>query len=69
MSKKYKKTCTYLNYVEQLLISVSTVIGCVSISGIALLVCVPVDITSSAVGIKIWGISAESRKRRKSMKK
>ena len=29
MSKKYKKTCKYLNYVQHLLILVSTVTGCV----------------------------------------
>ena len=29
MSGKYKKTCKYLNYVEHLLILVSTVTGCV----------------------------------------
>ena len=43
----------YVNYVEHLLILVSRVTGCVSISAFALLVCVPVGITSSAVGIKI----------------
>ena len=53
MSKKYKKKCKYLNYVEQLLISVLTVTGCVSISEFASLVSVPVGITSSAVGINI----------------
>ena len=59
MSEKYKKTCKYLNYVEHLFILVSTVTGCVSISAFASLVCVPVGITSSAVGIKncaIWTI-------------
>ena len=40
-SGKHTKTCKYLNYVEHLLILVSTVTGCVSISGFALLVCVP----------------------------
>ena len=35
MSQKYKKTCTYLIYVEQLLILASTVTGCVSISSFA----------------------------------
>ena len=35
MSKKYKKTCKYLNYVEHLFILVSTVTGCVSISAFA----------------------------------
>ena len=42
MSEKYKKTCKYLNYVEHLLILVSTVTGCVSISAFTSLVCVPV---------------------------
>ena len=37
-NEKYKKTCKYLNYVEHLLILVSTVIGCVSFSSLASLV-------------------------------
>ena len=56
MSEKYKKTCKYLNYVEHLLILVSTIICCVSISAFASLVCVPVGITSSAVGLNIYAI-------------
>ena len=35
MSEKYKKTCRYLDYVKHLLILVSTVTGCVSISAFA----------------------------------
>ena len=46
MSKKYKKTCKYLSYIEHLLILVSTVTGYVSISAFASLVCVPLDIIS-----------------------
>ena len=53
MSEKYKKTCKYLNNFENLLTLASTVSGCVSISEIALLVCVPLGFTSFAVGIKI----------------
>ena len=49
MSKKYKKTCKYLNYSENLLLLASTITGCVSVSAFASLVCVPVGITSSAV--------------------
>ena len=45
MIEKYNKTCKYLNYVEHLLILVSTVTGCVSISGFRV-------ITSYAIGIK-----------------
>ena len=58
MSEKYKKTCKYLNYVEHLPILVSTVTCCVSISAFASLVCVPVSITTSSVGIKICTINA-----------
>ena len=57
ISEKYKKTCKYLNYVEHLLILVSTVTGCVSISTFASVVCVPVGSMSSAVGIKICSIT------------
>ena len=52
MNKKYKTPCKYLNYVDNLLILVSTVTGCVSISVFASLVCVTVGITSSAIGLK-----------------
>ena len=44
-------TCKYLNYIEHLLILVSTAAGCISISAFASLVCV-VGTTSSAVGKK-----------------
>ena len=58
MSEKYKKTCKYLNYIEHLLILVSIGTGCVSISAFVSLVCVPVGITSSAVGLKICASNA-----------
>ena len=35
MSEKCKKTCKYLNYVEDLVILVLTVTGCVTISAFA----------------------------------
>ena len=69
MSEKYKKTCKYLNYVEHLLILASTVTGCVSVSSFPLLVCVPVGITSSAVGIKICAITAGIKKYKSIIKK
>ena len=49
MSKKLKKFCMTLNYIEYLLILASVVTGCVSISAFASLVGVPIGITSSAV--------------------
>ena len=53
MSKKYKKTYKYLNYVENLLILSLTNTGCVSIPVFFLSLCVSVCITISAIGIKI----------------
>ena len=47
MSDKYKKTCRYLNYVEHLLILISTITGCVSIYAFGSLVDILVAITSS----------------------
>ena len=69
MIGKYKKTCINLNYVENLFILVSTVTGCVSISAFGSLVRVPVGITSSAVGLKMFGITAGIKKYKSIIKK
>ena len=69
MSEKYKKTCKYLNYVELLLILVSTITGRASLSVFASLVCVPVSTTSSALGIKICAITAGIKKYNSIIKK
>ena len=69
MSEKYKRTCNYLSYVEHLLILVSIVTGYVSISAFASLVGVHVGITSSAVGIKIYAITAGIKKYKSILKK
>ena len=58
VSKKHKKACITLNYIEFLLILNSTVTGCISTSAFASLVGIPVGITSSAVELKIWVITA-----------
>ena len=58
MSKKHKKICTILNYIEHFLILASTITGCVSISAFASLVGIPIGITSSAIGLKICAITA-----------
>ena len=58
MSEKHSKICKYLNYVEHLLILALAIVGCISISAFASLVCVPVGITSSAIGINICAITA-----------
>ena len=69
MSEKYERTCKYLNHVGNFLISISIVTTCVSISVFTLLVCVPVGITSSAVGIKTCAIIAGIKKYKLIIKK
>ena len=53
MSKKHKKVCATVNYIDHFLI-----LGCVSISVFASLVGIPIGITSSAYGLKIRAIIA-----------
>ena len=60
--KSCKKTCKYLNYIDHLLVLVSTVTVSVSISTFASLACIPVGITSCVVGIKICAITAGIKK-------
>ena len=68
ISKKHKKLCKALNYIEQLLILASTIFGCDSISAFTSLIVIPIGIASSAVEIKTCAINAvikkyESRKK------
>ena len=46
MSKKHKKVCRVLNYIDPLLIGISTTTGCVSISAFTSLVGIPKGLTS-----------------------
>ena len=69
MSEKFKKTCKYLNYVENLLILSLAITACISISAFAWLVCVSVGITSSAMGIQICAINAGVEKYKSIIKK
>ena len=52
MSKKHKKVCTTLNYIEHFVILGSTITGCVFISTFASLVGIPIGILSSIIGLK-----------------
>ena len=61
--------CTTLNYIENFLILVSAVTGCVSISVFPSLVGIPIVITSSAVGLKICVITAAIKKQKPIIKK
>ena len=58
MSKKHKKTCTILHYIEHFLILASIITGCVSISAFASLTGIPIGITSSATELKIGAVTA-----------
>ena len=62
MSKRHKKVSATLNYIEQFLILASTITGCVSIFSFASLVSIPKEITSSAIGLKIFVITAGIKK-------
>ena len=69
MSKKHKKVCTTLNYIEHFLILGSTITGCVSISVFASLVGIPIGITSSSIRLKIFPITAAIKKYKLIIKK
>ena len=53
MSRKHKKVCTRLNYIEYFLILASTITGCISIFEFASLIGILIGITSSTIGLKI----------------
>ena len=58
-SKKQKKVCTTLNYIEHFLNLTSTNTDNVSISAFASLFGIPIGITSSAIGLKYFTITVE----------
>ena len=68
-SKKHKKVCTTLNYIEKFLFLASTIIVCVSISAFFSLVGIPVGITSSGIGLKICAITGRIKKYKSIIKK
>ena len=69
MSKKHEKVYVVLNYIEDLLILISTVSGCVSICNFAPLVGFPIGIPNSAIGLKICVIPAEIKRYKSIIKK
>ena len=62
MSKKQKKVCTTLNYIENLLILASAIILCVSITDFVSLVGISIGIVIFALGLKICAINAGIKK-------
>ena len=56
MSKKHRKVCATLIYIEHFLILASIISGCVSMSAFVSQIGIPIKITSSAIGLKICAI-------------
>ena len=69
MSRKYKKICTTLNYIEHFLILSSTFTGCVSIPAFTFLIGIPIGIKGSAIRLKICTIPARIKKYKSIIKK
>ena len=69
MSRKHKKVCTVLNYIENLLILTSTFTGCVSIFACSSFVPIPVKITSFAGWLQTCAITARIKKYKSIFKK
>ena len=62
MSKKYKKVCTTLNYIEYFPILASRITGCISITAFTSLLCIPIGITSFSIWLKIFATAAGIKK-------
>ena len=69
MSKKHKKVCKTLSYIEHFLILASTVTGCISTSAFVSLIGIPKGITSSVIALKICAITAGIKKYKSVIKK
>ena len=50
ISRKHKKVCTAVNYIEHFFVLASAITGCMSISVFASSLGIPIGITSSAIG-------------------
>ena len=62
ISKKDKKVCTTLNYIEGFLILAFTITRCTSISDFASLLLIPIGTTNYAIGLKICATTAGIKK-------
>ena len=57
LSKKHNEICTNWNYIKHLLILASVVTKWVSVFASTSLIGIPIEITSSVVGLKIYAIT------------
>ena len=62
MSKKHKKVCAALNYVEHFLILASTITRCFFIFAFHSLIGIPIGVTSSALRLNVCAIAAGIKK-------
>ena len=62
MSKKQKKVCTTLNYIEHFLILAFAITGYISIFDFASLLGIPLEVKSFAIGLNICIITAGIKK-------
>ena len=69
MSRKHKKICTTLNYIEHFLILTSGITGCISLAAFSCLLGIPIEINCSAIGIKICEIAAGIKRYKSIIKK
>ena len=68
MSKKHK-VCRILNYIDHLVITISAITGCVSISAFTSLVGITIGVISSAIRLKICVITSEIKRKKSIIKK
>ena len=69
MSRKHKKVCRTLNYIEHFLILASTITGCISISDFDFLIFIPIWSTSSAIVLKTCAIASGIKKNKSIIKR
>ena len=67
MSKKHRKVCTTLHYIEHFLILASTITECISI--LYFLLSIPVGTTSSRIVLNFFAITAGIKKYKSVIKK
>ena len=69
MNRKHEKVYKTLNHIGHFLILATTITRCISISAFASLLGIPIEITSSAIGLKIFSITAGTKKCKSIIKK
>ena len=60
--RKHKNVCTTLNYFQPFLILAFAITGCISVSAFTYLLDIPIEITSSAIGLKICVVTSGTKK-------